>query len=141
MALSADVYRTYKLDANGGRPAYFPVKAEAVIYHGAAVGEDAAGAVRGLVAADPFVGFAVGSNDNTGGAAGDLTQQVIQEGVVELAVVGVDGAEDILDTVYASADGTFTLTSSSNSAIGKIVRRISGTLCEVFFQGVAVRSI
>ena len=45
------------------------------------------------------------------------------------------------ETVYASADGTVTLASTSNSSIGKVVQWISGTTCDVYFEGAIVRSI
>lgn len=49
-----------------------------------------------------------------------------------VAVVGVTAITDQGELVYATDDNTFTLTPTSNvNAIGWIVRRISGTSCDV----------
>jgi hypothetical protein len=118
-----------------------PVIASDIIYEGAAVGENAAGYFRPLVAGDNFAGFAVRKADNSAGAAGAIKVKVQQKGRIQLAVTGVTAVTDEGSTVYASDDNTFTLSSTSNSAIGKIIRWISSTLCIVAFEAVSVRSI
>jgi len=118
-----------------------PVVATDIIYEGAAVGENGSGYFRPLVAGDNFAGFAVAKADNSAGAAGAINVKVQQVGRIELEVTGVTAVTDEGSTVYASDDNTFTLSSTSNSAIGKIIRWISSTKCIVAFEAVSRRSI
>ena len=118
-----------------------PVVATDIIYEGAAVGENGSGYFRPLVAADPFAGFAQSQADNSAGAAGAINVRVKPCGRIVLSVTGVTAVTDEGSTVYASDDDTFTLTSSGNTAIGKIVRYISGTSVEVYFQSASYRSL
>ena len=118
-----------------------PVVATDIIYEGAAVGENGSGYFRPLVAGDNFAGFAVAKADNSAGAAGAINVKVEQVGRIELEVTGVTAVTDEGSTVYASDDNTFTLSSTSNSAIGKIIRWISSTKCIVAFEAVSRRSI
>lgn len=118
-----------------------PVIANDIIYEGAAVGENGSGYFRPLAAGDNFAGFATRKVDNTGGSAGDKNVNVKQRGRIQLAVTGVAAVTDEGSTVYASDDDTFTLSSTGNSAIGKIVRWVSSTTCIVEFEATSVRSI
>ena len=118
-----------------------PVIAADIIYEGAAVGENASGYFRPLVANDDFAGMAVKKADNASGAAGAVNVKVRQKGRITIDVTGVSAVTDEQSTVYASDDNTFTLTSSGNSTIGKIIRWISGTKCVVAFEAVSRRSI
>lgn len=111
-----------------------PVIASDTIYGGAAVGDNGSGYARPLVAADPFLGFAICKADNSAGAAGAVKVELFTEGVIELSVAGVTGVGDVGDAVYASDDDTFTKTSTSNTKIGKILRFESGTKCMVQFD-------
>ena len=118
-----------------------PVIASDIIFEGAAVGDNASGLARPLVAADPFLGFAKERCDNSAGAASARNVKVFERGKIELDVVGVASAADVGEAVYASDDDTFTLTSTGNTAIGKVARWVSGTRCVVYFEGVQVRSL
>ncbi len=118
-----------------------PVIASDIIFEGAAVGDNGSGLARPLVAADPFLGFAKERCDNSAGAASARNVKVFERGKIELDVTGVASAADVGEAVYASDDDTFTLTAGSNSAIGKVVRWVSGTRCVVYFEGVQVRSL
>jgi hypothetical protein len=118
-----------------------PMIAADIIYEGAAVGDNGSGLARPLVAADPFLGFAMRKADNSAGAASALRVMVKEVGLIEVAVVGASSAADVGEAVYASDDDTFTLTSTSNSAVGKVARWVSGTTCLVYFESVARRSI
>ena len=120
MALSADAPRTYEL----GKINELPVAASTTIYEGAAVGDNASGYARGLVAGDPFRGIAESQADNSAGSAGDINVRCITDGLVYLAVTSV-AITDVGANVYASADGTFLLTAGSNSLIGKVYRYVS----------------
>jgi len=99
----------------------FPVKAGAHIYKGAFVGRDAAsGYARALEAGDPFEGVAYEEIDNTGGADGDVRVRVDTISDVNVPLAGA-AITDRGATVYASDDETATLTSTGNSALGKLV--------------------
>jgi hypothetical protein len=135
--LAADKARDFVL----GEHADLPVIASDIIYEGAAVGENGSGYFRPLVAADPFAGFALCKADNSAGAAGAVNVRVRTRGRAILSVTGVTAVTDEGSTVYASDDDTFTLTSTSNTAIGKVVRFISGTTVEVYFEAVSFRSL
>ncbi len=129
--LTTDSARDFQI----GEKEEYPVIAADIIYEGAAVGENAAGYSRPLVAGDVFQGFAVSKVDNAAGAAGALNVVVKSRGRVRLAVVGA-AAITVNDrpAVYASDDDTFTLTATSNSRIGNVSRWISGTDCIVEFD-------
>ena len=134
MALSADTPRVYEL----GNINEVPVKASTLIYEGAAVGLTA-GYARGLVAGDSFVGFAQRKADNSAVATdGAINCKVIAKGLIELTITGV-AVTDVGSPVYASADGTFTLTESTNSYIGVVYRYVKANTCIVAFiaQGVS----
>ena len=140
--LAADKPRVFA--ATGAHPDYneVPVIASDIIYAGAAVGESAAtGTGRPLVALDNFMGFCIEQCDNSAGAAAALLCKVYASGYAELTVTGVDNINDEGATVYASDDDTFTLTSTSNTQIGKIKRVISGTTCVVAFEATSARSV
>ena len=138
--LAKDQPRSYGISGSGDTND-IPMIADDIIYEGAAVGDNASGIARPLVAADPFLGFAVERCDNAGGAASAKRVKLYERGKIEIDVTGVTSAGDVGETVYASDDATFTLTSTSNTAIGKVARWVSGTRCVVYFEGVQVRSL
>lgn len=119
----------------------YPIIADDIIYRHAAVGENASGYSRPLVAGDPFQGFAIEKCDNAGGAAGAKNAKVRTKGTVKIDVAGASAitAND-RPAVYASDDDTFTLTSTSNSLIGYVRRWISGTTCMVDFDAALVKA-
>lgn len=119
MALSANTPRAYDV---GDYYNTLPVKASSTIYEGSAVGLTA-GYARALVAADEFAGFATAKAVG-GSSDGDIRVTVKSRGRVQLSITSL-AVTDIGQTVYASADGTFTLTQTGNSKIGKVVRWIS----------------
>jgi len=129
MALSADTPRDYEL----GTINELPVKAATKIYEGAAVGDDASGYMRGLVAGDPFRGFAQRQADNSSGAAAAINVKVITYGLIKVTITGI-AITDVGSPVYASADGTFTLTATSNSKIGYVHRYVAANTCIVAFS-------
>jgi hypothetical protein len=139
--LSENVKRNFEFGAD---PLYndIPVIAADIIYEGAAVGESgSAGTARPLVAADTFLGFAAAKADNAAGSASAINVRVRERGRVQLAVTGVVSTADVGATVYADDDDSFTLTSSSNTAIGKIVRWVTSTTVIVAFESAQQRSI
>lgn len=141
--LTKDKPRTYEQFA--GHPDYneVPIIAADTVFAGAAVGESStSGTGRPLQAGDTFKGFCVEKCENESGAAAAKNIKVLASGKVVLNVTGVDNLNDEGATVYASDDDTFTLSSSGNSAIGKVERVIStsGTAL-VFFEADYRRSI
>lgn len=121
MALSKDTPRAYELGSINA----LPVKASSKIYEGSAVGVDAAsGYARALAAGDIFSGFAETQADNSAGSNGDINVRVRMKGEVVLSITSL-AVTDVNKPVYASDDGTFTLTQSTNSYVGKVVRFIA----------------
>ena len=87
-----------------------------------------------------FCGFAETSVTQT--ASSTYRVKVRSKGRVILsAITGADSADDISKTVYASNDGTFTLTSTNNVAIGKIAGYVSGEGFHVQFEAAASASV
>src|SRR5688500_16513356 len=134
MALSADTPRAY---GSGVDPQFnsLPCTSNVTIYEGSAVGESTtAGTYRALNGADTFAGFAHEQVINP--TSGTKRVKVRTKGIVRLAVTGASGNTDHGATVYASDDGTFTLTNTTtNSAIGKVFQWITSTTCDVYFEG------
>lgn len=118
--LAADKARDFELgDVNE-----LPVVASDIIYEGAAVGDNASGYARPLVAGDKFKGFAESKVDNSAGAAGDKNVRVKARGRIKLSISGLV-IGDLGKRVYASDDDTFTLTATNNSEIGFVYRFVS----------------
>ncbi len=137
--LAKDKVRTYFFSGNPIREEY-PVIAADIIYRGAAVGENASGYSRPLVAGDVFQGFAVAKADNASGAAGDIRVTVEQKGFIELPISGLAVTANDRAPVYASDDDTFTLTATSNSLIGYVSRWVSTGIAVVEFDAALVRA-
>lgn len=140
MALSADTPRTY---ASGFEPNFvdLPCKSNVTIYEGSAVGEDSSnGTYCPLVGGSNFVGFAHQQVINP--TSGSKRVKVRQKGVIRIAVTGASAVTNNGVAVYASDDGTFTLTSTTtNTQIGKVQNWVVSTTCDVYFEGLTVRSI
>ena len=137
MALSADTIRQYRKLA----PIIdIPAVVTDILYRGAAL-EDTSGTADVVSGTGNFLGFCAAKADNSAGAASAIDVGVYPEGEVYLSVTGVEDTDDVGETVYATDDNTFTLTSSGGTAIGKIVQWVTSTYCWVKFQGVAHRSI
>lgn len=114
--LTKEANRAFELGTIG----QYPVAASTKIYQGAAVGLSN-GYARPLQAGDRFLGFAEATVDNTEGSAGAKDVRVQEQGKVKLPIAGVL-LTDVGKAVYASDDDTFTLTQSTNSHIGRVVR-------------------
>lgn len=102
----------------------FPVIASDIIYQGAAVGDNASGYARPLVAGDPFRGFAQEKVDNSAGSAGAKYVRVKKMGEILLPISAL-AITDVGKDVYASDDDTFTLTQSTNTRIGYVSAWVS----------------
>jgi len=116
--LTNDTLRTYETQDDSNA---LPVAAGTKIFGGALVGCTDTGYARPLQAGDKAVGFAKDGVDNTAGADGDTSVELKTRGKVCLDMPGISIA-DVGKNVYASDDDTFTLTATSNSLVGKLVR-------------------
>jgi len=116
--LSSNKVRDYGV----GNILAYPVVADDIIFQGAAVGENASGYSRPLVAGDVFQGFAEEKADNSGGSAGAVNVRVKAKGYIKLPVDSLAITGNDRQAVYASDDDTFTLTSTDNSLIGYIAQ-------------------
>lgn len=110
-------------------------------YAGSAMGLNASTEfARQLNAGDAFLGFLERECDNSAGSAGDKKVTLRQKGIVRsLAVTGVLTSTDPGAKVYASDGATFTLTSTGNTYVGKIVRVISAGVADVAFAAAGLR--
>jgi hypothetical protein len=125
--LTDHLARTFEI----GEFADLGIKASAAIFEGSAVGMTS-GYARQLVAGDAFAGFAVAGNTGTAADGGTLVR-VRQEGKVLLTVASV-AVTDIGAPVYASDGNTFTLTATSNSHIGRVIRVAATNTAVVAFD-------
>ena len=136
MALSAD--REVKFYASQ-ELVDLPVDDNVTIYKGAFVGINAStGYARPLTAGDDFTGVAYAQADNTisGHAAAGINARLHQNVDIVHTLAGV-AATDIGSVVYASDDGTLTLTASGNSRVGRIVAIEGTNLVRVRCQPIA----
>lgn len=145
MALSKDTPRQYD-PAIPPMFADLPVEANDECFEGAAVTDSGGnGVIDGaLVASEAFAGFVERYAKDTSGSDGTIRVKIRQQGILKnVAVTGLDANTDYGTAVYASDNGTFTLTSTTtNVQIGK-VQSWNGVanFGDVFFQAAAVRSI
>lgn len=134
MALSAD---TQRVTAGEGTRLRMPGANANVFYAGAYVQVDrSTGLVNEAADTANFVGFGIVQRHVTGDAASGSNEVEILAGpfrLIDVNVTGVDNINDIGDPVYATADDTLTLSSTSNTKpIGVVVRYYgSSTKCDV----------
>lgn len=137
--LAVDKVRQFR---NLGSAVQYPIVATDILYRGSAISRNSSGDARPLSTSDSvFLGFNDANADNNTGSAGDKLVEVYVEGEVLLSVTSVNDDDDVSSTVYASDDDTFTLASTGNLAVGKVMQWVTGTTCWVKFQGHACRSI
>lgn len=117
MAASKDLSLQFELGDYADRPLAAGVR----VYRHTAIGQVAGtNTYRALVAGDKFAGIALDGYDAAGLAAGAATVRVRTFGSMLLTVAGASAATAVGAAVYASADDTYTLTSTDNSLVGKI---------------------
>lgn len=134
MALSADTSRVYELgDVNG-----LTVASGVTVYEGAFVfalkSSGQAVVASPAISTHSFAGIAI-----KGAAAGE-TVRVKDNGKVQMPVTGASAAS-VGQIVYASDDGTLTLTASTNVPVGTVARHVSSTTCIVKFSASAERDL
>jgi len=117
MAATKDRFLQFEI----GDYAHLPLAAGAKVFRHTYIGQvSGTNTFRALVATDKFAGVAQDSSDNTGGAAAAKDVQVKREGRVLDTVATATASTALGTSVYASADDTLTLVSTSNSLMGKI---------------------
>ena len=87
-------------------------------------------------AGNPFLGHAFSEANNTAGSSGDLDVYVRRGPYQAQVTITSIAITDVGKAVYASDDGTLTLTSTSNSYVGRVVRYVAANTCIVEFQPV-----
>ena len=111
-----------------------PVKGGSHVFKGAFVGLNG-GCARGLLAGDLFVGVAYEEVDNSAGSDGALSVRVFTIGDFEHVLASASRVNN-RSPVFASDDGTLTMTAAGNSFVGhqidvpatnRIVLRIQAT--------------
>lgn len=134
MALARDTHRDYKV-MTVESIAEYNLPTSATVYEGSALSfvstagvED--GTVDVLTSGERFAGFAI---EGASTADGDARVKCQRRGEFKIAVTGVDGVNDIGKAVYATDDGTFTLT-IGGSYIGRVTAHVSGTTCYVGYD-------
>lgn len=136
MALTKDTAQEFII---GDREDY-PVAAGAIIFEGAAIGENGSGYARPLQAGDTFLGFAMRGADNQNGSAGAINVEIKRSGRIELNVAAAVVADNDGAAVYASDDDTFTKVATSNSFIGYISRFVSAGRAVVDFDAATTKA-
>jgi len=132
MALSADTPRVYELgDVNE-----LTVAATVTIYEGAFVfalkADGTAVVASPAISTHAFAGIAI-----QGATAGNRVR-LKDRGKVQMPVTGASAAS-VGAIVYASDDGTLTLTASTNVPVGTVARHVTSTTCIVEFRATAER--
>lgn len=125
--LSANTARSFEL----GDKTDLLVKQSSAIYEGSAVGI-ASGYARQLVAGDRFAGFAA-YGCAAPAADGGASVRLRRIGLVVLTIASI-AVTDVGKPVYASDGDTFTLTQSTNSHIGRVVRMVGTNQALVAFD-------
>ncbi len=99
----------------------FPVEGAKRIYRGAFLGFSADGHAQPLIAIDNrFAGIAFEEVDNLAGADAAKKVRAYTTGDFHLSLAGATRA-NVRAAVYATDDGTLTLTSTSNTYVGYVV--------------------
>lgn len=129
-ALTNDTTRVFEVNNDSNAVA---LAAGTKVFQGSLIGKTATGYGRALEAGDTAMGFAKDNVDNTDGTDGEKIVEVKSMGKVSLFISGLTIA-DIGKDVYASDDNTFTLTSTDNSKVGKIIRFEKSDYAIVYFN-------
>lgn len=143
MALIKSEERRYR---GAKRIASYPVAASTKIYRGGALEVNAGGYAVPASDAGSFIGLSDEEVDNTNGANGDRTVQVVIESQVELPIAagGLTAAAIAeANTIEATADDTFALETGSaitGQTVGKPMAVLAADLVLCFMQGIHARS-
>lgn len=129
MALSANSPMTLEIgDFND-----LPLIANGTVYEGSMIGLTS-GYARALTAGDDFQGHAFQAVQDTSNTSGAKTVRVRAGRYRAQVTITSVAVTDVGKAVYASDDGTYTLTAASNSCVGKVIRYVTTNTCIVEFQ-------
>ncbi len=140
MALSADAKLAISFDAH--HVVDLAALTNIVIYEGAALADTGGnGYAAPLASTAAFLGFALAPLTMTGIASGARRVKAAVQGVIKGVTLGDgNGITDIGVDCYMSDDGTFVLSSSGTSKIGKVLNYDATTAkWDIFFQSSALR--
>jgi len=136
MALTADT--EYPVEAGfAGSFNDIPAASSATMYKGSMVGLNSSGYARALTAGDLFLGHASAQCDNSSGSDADLNVNVRQGRYRMQVTITSVAVTDVGKEVYASDDGTYTITRSVSalvSKVGKVVRYVTTNTAIVEFE-------
>lgn len=128
----ANLTAPYDIQRAKAEVASYKVAANAVIYAGAFVEIDSNGYATKHIqgAAKKVVGVALESVDNTGGANGDKTIEVLRQGVITRDLAAGHGftQASIGADVYAEDDNTVTGTATGRTKVGRLIEFASSTI-------------
>lgn len=116
-----------------------PVKGSTIIYNGAVVGENG-GYARGLVTsknASNFLGFCKHKADNSTGADGHVTVNILTQGRVVIDLTGLK-VTDLGKAVHAIDDATFTLDTDDGASSNKVLYPRVGKIIRFVESGVGI---
>src|SRR5574343_97648 len=132
MALSKDT----PIKLSGGDFMDYPLAASAQVYEGSMIGDNGSGYARALTAGDPFLGIAQkGYTETTGTAGGEYVR--VRTGIWRQEYTLAGAITDIGKIVYATDDGTLSLTAGANTPVGRVVRYLTAALMEIEFCTIA----
>jgi len=108
------------------------VAASSTIYKGSMVGLSG-GYARALTAGDQFIGHAIEQADNSSGSAADISVDLIRGRYCLEVTLSDVTRHDVGRAVYASDDGTLSLTGGGNSWVGTVARYVTTDTAVVEF--------
>ncbi|MHB8071552.1 MAG: hypothetical protein ACYDHF_06335 [Candidatus Cryosericum sp.] len=130
MALSANTPPVFLEGKIQSRPLYQAIHA----YEGSLLFKRADGYATTAAGGLPFLGHAYAEADNTSGSSGDLDAYVRSGKYTARVTLSGVAITDVGKEVYASDDGTLTLTATGNSRVGVVDTYVSTNTCLVEFQ-------
>ncbi len=136
MAVTAN--QVVKRQGRDGKIRSVGVAADAVIYEGTLVYEDAGGDAAGVIVDETtsFLGIARKKVDNTGGADGDLNIELWTDGDFELTLdSGSAVAADLGKVVYGVDNYTVSETATDQPRVGTIVKVVDTSTVWVSIKG------
>jgi hypothetical protein len=108
-------------------------------YEGSMIFKKSDGYACLTAAGNPFMGHAYAPANNVSGGDGAL-EVFVRTGIyIAQSTISGIAITDVGKPVFASDDGTLTLTGTSNSLVGKVVKFVNTNTCLVEFQSVAVQ--
>ena len=133
MALTHDQFIKHGLGHYGSAP----VKASTTIYDGGMVGLTS-GYARAFVAGDTFIGHCAQGMINTVATDGACDVRIL-DGIYKLQVtVPSVAVTDVQALVYATDDGTYSLTGGVGTPVGRVVRYVAANTAVVQFDTTGV---